>query len=788
MAFTSSPLYPILRLSIVVVVLLICIFTAVGLWVIYEQGAQEEHWQSYKTANVKFDAHGVPTIIAKDWLKLVEAQGYVVASERMWQMDLMRRSGAGTLSEWFGKKTLQRDIRRVSEDWQGVVRRAAKRLPPHEKQVCQAYARGVNAFIRDFPNSWGVEYSMIRVRPEPWRCEDSLLIVLNMADSLTGVARKEAEHAVWRTHLTDEWQDFLFPNFHPWSAPLIGKAAKNPLRLPPDWQHLPKKELEPFASIVKSEPVTSGSFVQGSNGWVYRHKDSLLLANDPHLRYSVPQVWYALRLRQSKSEWVSGASLPGVPGVVIGMNSKIAWGFTNLGDDVDDYLEEQLNPDQSQYLAFKQGEHEAWRRIIKKKFVIKVRGSSDHEMEAWFSHRGPLAKRPGLGDAYYSRQWLALKPNSLGMPVVKMDRAKNWREFNEALDAMVVPSQAIVFADRKGNIGMRASGVTIERSFIADRPVSAIQGEWVGFNPRDPRKRIFWPPSKKKKKLNHRFIAVANAQIWQSEKGHQWDRDDRRQRIDEVLGSGKNLNLADMESLQLDTHSRYIKMVVDWVGSASNVQSKIANDLRQRWKSWSGSVVGDAQVYTMGTAVEKLMREVLLRRLKTHYFPEGIELPPYRHRRGNGWVIALLARPDGLKAFGLESKQFANYLMDYVTSTFHDPKKTEKFQWQSGRLTHEKLNSMAQQHVFVKLVPLIGRIFKVRNHLQYGGQHLVRAERPFAGPSMRVVFDLKNIEGSRWNFPVGQSGHLRSTHYRHGQLGWIAAKSFPVLDPTLVWE
>ena len=192
----------------------------------YRQGLQPFEWQQYVGADIVFDATAIATVHADSWPALYEAQGFITAAERLWQMDLMRRKAAGQLSEWFGNATLASDRRRHEEDWIGVAQAAYAALPEQDKSYLDAYTRGVNRFIQNHPNRWGIEYAFLGTTPKPWQGKDSLLIVLQMAETLTRMDHLEAVQSVWRDHLTPEWQAYLFPREHPWNQPYFGQAKK----------------------------------------------------------------------------------------------------------------------------------------------------------------------------------------------------------------------------------------------------------------------------------------------------------------------------------------------------------------------------------------------------------------------------------------------------------------------------------------------------------------------------------------------------------------------------------
>lgn len=764
-----------------ILVTLACALAAALIWVIKDQGVEGSEWQNFKLAHVDFDRHGIPTITAKDWSSLIKAQGYVVASQRLWQMDLQRRLAAGRLSEWFGKATIKRDRMKLEQDWPGVAQRAVEDLTADERDYCYAYAAGINDFIRTHQNSWGIEYSLMRVEPEPWRCRDSILILMNMASFLTGTSYYDKLEAPWREKLTEEWQDFLFPTAHPWAHPLFGKKTVKPVKIPPEWQYLPREPLQEGPKEANHTHFEI-SYKVGSNAWAVTDSQTTFLAGDPHLRHSVPQVWYANRLRVSKTDWVVGASLPGIPGVVIGMNPAFAWTFTNLGDDVDDLLIETVDENKQQYLAHKQGDKEYWRPIVKKRLRLKVKGFPDEFVEAWFTHRGPLMKAES-GERYFSRQWLSFKEGSLGLPVVAVNQARSWSALNAALDRMIAPSQCLLYADRKGRIGYRATGIDLERRVTGLKLQPAVLGEWQKRKSPSTRKRMILRAGKKAK-----FLVNANQQIWSEKFGHRWDSDDRRDRIARVLTSYKNFSLEQMKRLQHDTFSRYHRVLLRWVISLANPKTDAERRLLARWQQFKGLAESQPHIFTQAHQLDLLLTNTLLARVKRQFFSkkETADLPKYKSTMRRAWILRLTESERACLSFGVSCARLATYLVSEMAKALKSDAYAKKLGL-NFRLYSEQ-NAWAVQHPFVSRIPVLGQLFQVASPEQTGFVRLVKAERSTYGPSMRLVWDLRKPQDSQWIFPIGQAGHLRSTHYRDQQRLWHAGQYVPMLTESLEWE
>lgn len=745
------------------VILSIAAVSAVGyaVFVLERQGLSPGEL-SRDGATVTMDDRGIPTIEAKDWETVAETQGFVVASDRLFQMDLYRRVAGGRLAEFFGPSVVKWDRRHREEDWAGVAERAASSLDSHARGLIEAYTRGVNRFIEAHEGRWGIEYRLLGARPEPWTPRDSMLVMLQMCDQLAVAAHSEAERELWREKLPPEWYDFLFPQNHPWNEPLFGGVSGG-ITLPAT--KLEKKKVDPTELSALGGRAHESL---GSNSWGWCGKTGCFLANDPHLGASVPHLWYAVRLRTSPKDWVVGVSIPGLPGVVLGMNPYLAWAFTNVGEDVDDYLLEEV--DGERYVAAVQDGRKIYEPIETRPYEIRVRGGETVKGVARFTRRGPLSERPHL-EGLYSRQWLPLKEGVLSF-ASRLNFAKSWEEVNAALDGMSVPAQNVLVIDRRGNLGYRASGTGVVRRISGRRPQNALEGEWVGLQPRRTRPRLlFYAKTATLSSDRSRFIATANQRIWVDEYGHRWAEDLRHARIREVLAARDDFGREDMNALQLDTKSEYHRRLVSWVAAHAEPEAPREKATVARWKKWSGVAKDDPDAFTEALEVERLFTAICLSRVRARF---GVPADhPYYARLDSGWILEVLGREGGVGVFGLDEADTATSILRDVARVKRAPYYVEN-RWQA-------------QHPFAGRIPVVGDLFSVEEHHQHGWSGIVRVERPKYGASTRLVWDLSDPKNSTWSLPVGQSGHVRSSHYADLQEDWAADRPMKVFDDRFEW-
>jgi penicillin amidase len=732
------------------------------------QGIPGSFWAEFDLARVTIDADGIPTVEAPSWPRLIEAQGFVIAGERLWQMDLMRRKASGRLSEWFGEVSVKYDTIKQREGWAETAAEAALNLPSEDGEYCSAFANGVNRFIRDFRHRWGIEYFILGMTPEPWSCRDSLLIIMLMGEELTASADREAGQMAWKNHLSSTWQQFLFPREHPWNVPMFGAASGKLLEIPPESEYLTAGAI-PYGSNEKVPHFLAEQNDVGSNSWAWQGPSKLLLENDPHLGTSVPGLWHAMRLRISAKEWVVGAALPGVPGITLGMNQSLAWAFTNTGEDVDDYLAETLSEDGNSYLNFDLGK-ESWLPVRKKSFEIKIRGQEPRKIEALFTHRGPLSRVKSLNSGWYSRRWLVLDSKSIGLPVVSLNRSRNWLELNLAIDRLTVPSQNILVADRSGNVGYRLSGRGIRRSVSGLIPETARDGDWLGFDSQDRRLRKVFP----KPAAENRVISTANQRIWIDTFGHHFSDDGRQEKIQQQLSEKSEVNSQDIGELQADTSSRFHKVLLDWILRHTKPIGVKQEEVARRWRAWNGQAQADPQTFTEAVRSEFDLTDTLLGKVKAMFLPQNQDNPAFWCTLRRAWMLRTLGIDGGMKIFGLSDTEVAAWLLSRASEAEASSAYYYANRWQS-------------QHPFVGRVPVLGAFFRIAEYPQFGFDKVVRVERPRFGSSMRLIWDLSTPTESTWNFPVGQSGHVSSSHFADMQDDWHHFRPKRALSPGVDW-
>jgi len=499
-----------------------------------------------KPVNVLRDRWGVAHIYAQNQHDLFFAQGFVVAQDRLFQMELWKRSGEGRLAEILGAAALSRDLNARLLRYRGDIDAEYRSYAHDTKEILEAFTDGINAFIaeRKRPNGPGlpVEFRIAGFEPENWKPEDCLNRMA--AFSMTGNAFRELQHAQLVAAVATEKAGQLL-NLDPVVA--LDPAPNA------DFRGLSARLLR---GLVGSDTRIefSGKALAESNNWTISGKltesGKPLLANDPHRVVAVPSLRYIVHLVAPGWD-VIGAGEPGLPGVALGHYQNIAWGFTIFGLDQQDLYIEELNP--SNPLQYKTAS--GWETMKVQKETFAVRGEANVVKELKFTSHGPVLWEDGK--RALAIRWVGAEPGTAGyLGSLAVDRARNWREFEAAMRGWKVPSENIVYADRDGNIGEHSIALAPIRKWTGLLPVPVNGGfEWTGFVPVDQLPHSFNPAEG--------FVATANNRMtpegYPYKVGFQWYSVYRAKRIKEVLEqaktAGKKLTLADMQKLQTDVLS-----------------------------------------------------------------------------------------------------------------------------------------------------------------------------------------------------------------------------------------
>ncbi len=537
------------------------------------------------------DRWGVPHIYASNLHDLFMAQGFVHAQDRFWQMEFWRHIGTGRLSEMLGKTTLNQDRFIRTLGWNRAAQQDLERLGPEERAILEAYAAGVNAYLEHHRDRLPLEFTLFRLfgrrwEIEPWQPLHTVAWAKVMAWDLGGNWDDELLNARIVDRIgAERLKELVLPY-----------PADRPIIVPTPMAEVPEETLQALLDIGRSlQRMTLGDAPDiGSNNWVVAGSRTVtgkpLLANDPHLSIQMPSIWYevALHCEPVTPECplrVAGASFPGVPGVVIGHNDRIAWGVTNIGPDVQDLYLERANPQNPFEVEF-QGKWEPVRVITEE---IRIAGQAEPLLlPVRITRHGPVindvVEALTRTQTLYAFRWTALEPSGIVRALLRLNRARNWEEFRAALADWDVPGQNFVYADVDGHIGYQATGrIPIRAKGDGLLPVPGWTGEyeWTGYVPYEEMPRRLDPPEG--------FIVTANNAVVDPAYPYflaaVWDYGDRAQRITDLLRAKDRLSIEDMAAIQNDTFSLAAQAITPYVLQVSFTDplARQAQDLLRAW-------------------------------------------------------------------------------------------------------------------------------------------------------------------------------------------------------------
>ena len=775
------------------------------------------------------DEHGIPTIYADTPDDLFFAQGFVHAQDRFWEMDFRRHVTSGRLAEWFGADQVETDAFIRTMGWRRVAQAELPLLDPSTRRNLQSYADGVNAYLEDRAGStlsfehWLLGVTGPDAPPEEWTPVDSLAWLKAMAWDLRGNMQTEAQRARLSAVLGDEQLAQLYPGYpYERHASIVDDGAvRDEVWIPGTGDVTPASPVEedppPFGDelpLASASAITAvadrmdslddvlgpaGSGI-GSNSWVVSGDRTVsgapILANDPHLAPTLPSIWYQMNLRcrdvtPACPYDVGGFTFSGFPGVIIGHTAQIAWGVTNLGPDVSDLYVERLRGDLVDT-------HDGRVPLDVRTETIEVAGADPVTITVRSSPHGPLISDPEPGfvedatadlpeapiPAEYAvaLRWTALDPGTTADAVFALNTATSWPEFRHAALLFEVPAQNLVYADVDGNIGYQAPGrIPVRADGDGRMPVPGWtdQYEWTGEVPFDALPYELNP--------DRGYIVTANQAVAGPDYpyllGSDWAYGYRSQRIIDLLEADDDLDVADVQRMQTDTRNLNAEFLVPQLPPPST--DPFYAEARDLFDGWDFSQPADSAA---GAYFNAFWRNLLARtfhdELPEDDWPDGgdrwfeVVRQLWPNQADPWWDDVTTptreVRNDVVNAALLDARS------ELTNRLAKDPQR-----WEWGRLHQLELE---HQTFGTSGISMLEALFN-RGPLRVGGGgSLVDATAWYAPdgyevvwvPSMRMVVDLGDFDGSTWVNLTGQSGHPYDRTYtdqaelwRDGvQLGW----------------
>jgi penicillin amidase len=727
---------------------------------------------------VRRDAHGVPHIEAATMDDLVEAQGYVDAQDRLWQMDMARRFAAGELAELLGPSVVEHDkLQRILQ-----IRPTAEHLtatmPADQRRIFEAFARGVNAYIAAHPKNLPAEFRLLGYNPRPWQPVDSWLVTMNMAARLDTLYPWKLEREKVQARLGPTLAADLYPTTtwrdHPPTQliPDLTAPQQNVPQAPLDETQTSLEDLLHLRDLLQLGEDGCNSCKPGSNEWVvsgsHTASGKAMLSNDMHLEHSIPDIWHEEDL-QAGTFHVSGVTTPGIPLIIEGHNEHIAWGFTTLNGDVQDVYVEKTNP-QGEYWT-----RNGWHNPEHDREVIRVRFGSDVVVDAETTDHGPVITPLFAHETrMLALKWTVYASDLRGFPLQAMDTASNWEEFRQALSAWWGPTQNIAYADDQGHIGYQAVGLfPIRPAGLSPVPVVETgtaadnDHEWQGYVPFAQLPTAFDP--------EYGILATANSRIapdgFPYPLALNWDAPYRNERIWKWLAGHKKLTAADMLTLQMDTFSEVDRGLAQRFAYAIDRAPKANAKLRQAadlLRSWDGVIKKDSVAAEIVDAAKRALWPMVL-----------------EPKLGSDWQL-----------YDWQSKNFVQEEMvdkespawlpqkykswdDLMTAAVAQGMTDEHAPASLREWTYGSRHVINVKHPLYAMLPLFGWT-ATGPHQLWGDETTVNHVRGLLGASQRLTVDWGNIDSSTENIVMGESGDPVSPNYLDQWPSWYVGKTFPM--------
>ena len=730
-------------------------------------------------AEIRRDRHGVVHIRAETDDDAYFALGFAHAQDRLFQMEFMRRLGAGRLSELVGRPTVALDRRMRVFGLYRLAQTSYEHLAPGPRASLKAYAKGVNAYIETHPGVLAPELAFLGGTPEPWQPADSLVWARIMAMRLSANLWSEGLRARLAERLDPDRIDAFWPEVGAQRvAPTLGAAETRQARTL-------------LAGMMRSWPDALAP-VTASNFWIVagRHTETgkPILANDPHLGFRAPGLWYLARI-ETPTLSVTGATVPGVPMTILGHNGSIAWGFTTTGSDTQDLFLEKLDPSEpGRYLS-----PDGPRPFAVRSETIVVRGAAPITVTIRSTRHGPVvsdldpeARRLAGPGHVVALAATALRPDDRTAGALwRLNRAKSWDGFIEAMRDFHAPQQNISYADVDGNIGFIAPGrVPIRRAGKGLSPAPGWTGshDWTGLIPFEALPRAFNPANGRIVNANHPVVGPD----YPYDLGIGGTPPYRALRIHAMIDEGGSASPEKAGAMQNDTVSLAARELLPLMMKMTPRGEPAAQALALL-RDWDGRMAADRPEPLIFTAWLGMLNRLLYADETGPLFRQMWRLRPIFVRnvlRGDrAWCDDTATEPRETCPERLAAA-LDQALADLAETHGED---IERWRWGKAHYAHFR-------HPMLGWIPVLNRIGDIRVPASGGAFTVNRAQNrisdrrnPYAsvhGAGYRAVYDLANLDRSLFMVATGQSGNPLSGHYRDLTPLWAAGRYFGIPPMT----
>lgn len=783
----TSPLWKRLQLlvSVVSVLLVVAVLVAVGGWWRMRGSLPLLDGEVKVTGltapvTVERDALGVPTIAGANRIDVAQALGFVHAQDRFFQMDLLRRTGAGELAELFGSIAVGLDQGHRLHGFRRNASKVVAAMLPEHRAIVDAYTAGVNAGLAALPKSpW--EYVVLRSTPQPWRAEDTVLVIYAMWFDLQDASgRFELSLQALREALGQDAVEFFAPRGTSWDSALDGTTFPAPA--------LPSFRLRRGGNAGGATVPGGEGEHPGSNAFAVVGAKSAnggaLVANDMHLSLALPHIWYRAVMQWPTENGgmrrLAGVTLPGTPALIAGSNGDIAWGFTNSNVDTIDVVRVETENTAQAYYRTPSG----YRPIEDREEKIEVRGEAPVTFKARWTEWGPLIGNADPGQ-FFALRWSAHDVDSTNLEILGLESATSVQEAIAVAHRAGMPNENLVVADRTGSIAWTITGRVPRRVGYDGRfPVSWAYGDryWDGWlkpeeipvveNPTDG---LIWS-------ANQRLVG-GEAFTRLGDNG--FDDGPRARIIHEDLQTltrdGQKVDAKAMLGVMLDDRAlfleRWQKELLATLTDDVVAKKRAYRELRDVVRTWNGHASIDSAAFRLVRAwrlrVADLAFAPFSDRARSHYSDFAYVSFQFDDAL---WTLAH-DKPEGL--LNPDYPSWAALLLDAADRVLAEVDRSglgpERFTWGEA-------NTLRMRHPFSRVVPaMLGRYLDMPAKPLPGSADMPRVQNPAFGASERLVVSPGREEEGIFHMPGGQSGHPLSPYYRAGHDAWAEGRPTPFL-------
>ncbi|MCI0732770.1 MAG: penicillin acylase family protein [Methylococcaceae bacterium] len=729
---------------------------------------------------INSDRYAIPTINAENRLDAFRALGFVAARDRMFQLELFRRSAEGRLAEVFGSKLVPLDRQQRNFGFAHLATRILKRLPQPQRQVLLAYSEGVNAYLEQhrFPS---LELTLLGIQPAAWKPEHSILVALHLFQALNFTGHQEAMLTIMTRTLPNEVVAFLTPDSDPYSETLIGGRKSRRFR-----QSVPVESLEALYRSKRDDPEI-GARIRfeehiGSNAWVVNRLKTAdgraILANDMHLPLIAPNLWYRARLRYPNTE-LSGITLPGLPLLISGSNNQVAWGYTNALADVIDLVMLDINPrNENEYSG-----PEGWLPFETRHETIRVRGGGDVAIRIRHTLWGPVSNRTLLGKLTAIR-WTALDPEAVDLALIDLDRTKTLDEAIALFNRAGVPVLHVMLADANGGIAWTLTGrIPKRRGF--DGSVSLPWGNrpiaWNGYLRPDELPRIKDPASG--------FIVTANNFVIGSDYpypiGQNFANGYRASRIRELLSSMNSINEAEMLGLQADTRAGlydfYRDLALSVLGERAVSENPELRRIKENLIAWNGRAESDSRGFGVLFGFRRRLAAAIILPLLDRCYAADSGFYYSWFNMDTPLRQILSVRPPNMLPRSKGHRSWDDLILKVLIETVVKLEERHRVR-DINQLVWSDINPVRITHPFTRAIPALSGFLDLPEYRMSGCTFCINVMAEGYGVTERLIVSPGHHDEGLLQMPGGQSGHPFSEHYADQHVFWAKLLAMP-LEP-----